>query len=159
MEGLTQYGDSDSDQEQQNSSAPSAGLPGTGRNGDAEDAIPSVQPVPQSMGKTTPQALPSAAALLSQGGISSMRAGDPPTFKRSAPLSSAARLHAAPGLQKAARRGAASSATQGRSSSAAVSAFLPPQLKGRPNVITEDLDKMGVKKRRSSGQGQAGQQR
>ena len=29
----------------------------------------------------------------------------------------------------------------------------------RPNVITEDLDKMGVKKRRSSGQGQAGQQR
>ena len=28
MEGLTQYGDSDSDQEQQNSSAPSAGLPG-----------------------------------------------------------------------------------------------------------------------------------
>ncbi len=61
----------------------------------------------------------------------SMRAGDPPTFKRSAPLSSAARPHAAPGGQKTARRGTASSATQGRSSSAAAGAFLPPQLKGR----------------------------
>ena len=43
---------------------------GAGRNGDANESIPSVRPAPQSMGKTTPQALPSAAALFSQGGIS-----------------------------------------------------------------------------------------
>ena len=64
----------------------------------------------------------------------SMRAGEPPTFKRIAPSSSVAGPQMAPGGQKAARRGAASSATQGRSSSAAAGAFLPPQLKGRSAV-------------------------
>ena len=95
MEGLTQYGDSESDEEQQNNSAPSAGPlgeskrcpffmtqschdgsyicrathAGVGRNNATDESIPSARPVPQSMGKATPQALPSAAALLSAGGI------------------------------------------------------------------------------------------
>ena len=70
-------------------------------------------------------------AALHDAPCCSMRAGDPPTFKRSAPLSSTARPQAAFGLQKAPRRGAVSSVTQGRSSAAAAGAFLPPQLKGR----------------------------
>ena len=66
----------------------------------------------------------------------SMRAGDPPTFQRSAPGSSVARRQAF-GLQKAPRRGGASSATQGRSSGTVAGAFLPPQLKGRSAVYRQ----------------------
>ena len=64
-----------------------------------------------------------------------MRAGDPPTFKCGAPSSAAVRQQGALGTQKPARRGAAASVTQGRHGAAGANAFLPPQLKGRWDLL------------------------
>ena len=68
-----------------------------------------------------------------------MHAGDPPTFKRGAPSSAAVRQQGALGAQKPARRGAATSVTQGRNGSASANAFLPPQLKGRWDPLVDPL--------------------
>ncbi|CAK0785734.1 hypothetical protein CVIRNUC_008945 [Coccomyxa viridis] len=158
MEGLAQYGDSDSDNEQLHCSVPGSSVPGTDKRANSQSQVRHGARQDQSMIVPVPEALPSAAALLSQGGISSMHAGDPPTFKRGAPSSAAGRQQGAFGAQKPARRGAAASVTQGRNGAAGANPFLPPQLKGRANVVTEDLDKMGVKRKRGGSQGVTPQQ-
>ena len=68
-----------------------------------------------------------------------MHAGDPPIFKRGAPSSAAVRQQGAFGAQKPARRGAAASVTQGRHGAAGANAFLPPQLKGRWDLLDDPL--------------------
>ncbi|BDA46623.1 hypothetical protein COCOBI_09-0750 [Coccomyxa sp. Obi] len=157
MEGLGDYGDTDSEDEQPSTSAaPSANSTGREHAAGASTVQRSMaQSSPansagaqsQHANTVTTQKLPSAADLLAGKGLDSLRAGPggprPAGPKRGQPSAAPGRHLPPQASGKLARTGAASSTTDARRSSS--SPFLPPQLKGRPNVVTEDLDKMGLK--------------
>ncbi|CAL8471235.1 g10777 [Coccomyxa elongata] len=151
MEGLGDYGDTDSEDEQPSTSAaPSANTTGasTVQRSMAQSSTADLAGGHSRHGEAvTTHKLPSAADLLAGKGLDSLRAGPgsprPPGPKRGQPSAAPGRHLPPPVSGKQARIGMASTATDARRSSS--SPFLPPQLKGRPNVVTEDLDKMGLK--------------
>lgn len=144
MEGLLAYGESDSESEQPSTSVtePKQSTPALSTSASIAAGAP------QSSSKLKPTVeLPSAASLL--GGASSSGLG-------LSSLTGAKRRHSqvtkamTSGSQSKVTRPPAGSGTAFQRQRSTAQMLLPPQLRGRSNVVTEDLDRLFTKRKEAN---------
>lgn len=147
MEGLQSYGASDSESDQEvNAFQPT---PSTS----TVNAAPDVAHPARSLSSTT-HTDPSVGALLQHSSRHGIPAGQLQSrWQAAAAPSRMVAKRAAPetsGSRHATATKVAKSSSTSRPSPTTKGAMLPPQLRGRSNVVTEDLERMGLRKSKAS---------